>query len=240
MRHNRPDVTKHRIADLVRQLPNKLVRHDQIQPVLPRLTQNTRKAVRREVLKLIHVQGKVRPLVFRHVGATHRRRLELNHKDHTQKLRVQLPYPPLAQVYNQDLLVIHHVTNVESRLRLAQDIAHNLVVLERAKLTHKPPKHLALMVVARLPHFLRPEINHRRVFQVLELLLQVVRIRKHLRHLDESRTIRISHQGQCRIPVPVLIPRPNDARVPGVIQFVEHINRLLDDEILLCRIRKLK
>ena len=139
--------------------------------ILTSLGHDRGKAVGREILELINVQTKVHPVVFRDVAPAHSGRLELHHKDHAQQLGVQVTSSTLGQVYQQDFLVVHDLTQIEGTLVLTDDITHHLVAQEGTKLTDEPGRDLTRFVRAlRSWELLGPEVEHRLVGDVLEFL----------------------------------------------------------------------
>ena len=112
-------------------------------------------------MELIDVEAKVDALLFGDITAAHGGGLEFHNEDHPEQLGVEVPGSPLAQVYQQDFLIIHNIAQVEGALGLADDIAHHLVAQEGAEFTDKPGRDFAGFVGAlRRWELLSPEIHN--------------------------------------------------------------------------------
>ena len=231
------NVTKDRLAQFFLELCHKLVSQDQTQAILTRFTENRLEAIGGKVLELINIECEVLALVLGDIGPSHRSRLELHDEDNTKQLRVEITHLTFGEVNKQNLVVIHNLREVKATLGLANDVAHCIVADEWAKLRDHPTNQVTSFVGAlRGRELLRPKVEH----LPIELGVAELLIHQQLWHINKRTARRVSHQQQRTVTEDVLEAWPNDTGVAWVVQAIEHVNRLLHQEVLLVGVVELK
>ena len=175
------------------------------------------------------------------ISPSHRSCLKLHDKDNTKQLRVEIAHLTFGEVNKQDLIVIHNLREVEATLSLTNDVTHRIVANKRTKLGDHPANQVTSFVGAlRGWELLRPKVEHLPVRHVFELSITKLLIHQQLWHVDKRPACRISHQQQRTVTEDVLEAWPNDTGVAWVIQAIQHVDRLLHQEVLLVGVIELK
>ena len=179
--------------------------------------------------------------MFRDIGPSHRSRLELHDEDDTKQLRVEITHLTFGEVDEQNLVVIHNLGEVKSALGLANNIAHRIVADEWAKLRDHPANQITSFIRAlRGWELFSPKVEHLPIRHVFELSIAELLIHQQLWHINKRSTRRISHQQQRTVTEDVLEAWPNDTGVTWVVQAIQHVDRLLHQEVLLVGVIELK
>src|ERR1017187_31096 len=115
--------------------------------VLSCLRENRDEGIRRERLKLVHIEEEIPTLILRHVCPRHRRKLELRDEERTKEVRLVCAELPLGKIGDEDSSVIHHEAGINLALHLSDNVSdvgrHNeltdLVLNRRNRFLQKFP-----------------------------------------------------------------------------------------------------
>ena len=175
-------------------------------------------------MELVHVQAKVHTLFFWDIGTAHRGRLEFHHKNHTQQLTVKVAGAAFAQVHQQNLLVVHNVAQVKGRFSLANNITHHGVAQERPELTYEPGGDFSSVIgTLRSWILLGPELQHLLIFDVLNLLFQIIWVTEQFWNIYQCTAGWISHHGQSGIAEHIIVAWAHDSLIIWIVELAQHI-----------------
>ncbi len=238
---DRADVPEEGFADFVGELGHELVSDDEVEAVLAGLGENRLEGVGGEVLELVDVEAEILALFLWDILAAHGGLLEFHDEDHAEKVGVNVAEAALAEVDEEDFVVVHDLADVEAGFDLTEGVSHNGVAKEGAPLAGKPSGNLAgVGGLLRLGEFLGPIIVDGFVGDVFKLRLHEFGIGETLGDVDEGGTMRVRHKEERGVTEHVLATGAEEALVIGVEEGLEHANALLDDEILLVGVGELE
>ncbi len=114
----------------------------------------------------------------------------------------------LGEIHHEDLLLIHHLTEIEGALGLADNIAHRGIGDERSEFRREEWDHLLFLTIACLSIFMIPEGLHHDVLDLGGLVLHESFIHEEPWHIDERTTfLLIIHECQTSIAEVMLYTR---------------------------------
>ena len=76
-------------------------------------------------MELIYIETEVFALILWDILPTHRRLLEFHHKNHTEKVSIDVTQAPLRKVHEENLFVVHDFADIEARFNLTKSISHD-------------------------------------------------------------------------------------------------------------------
>ena len=191
---NRTDVTEEGFPDFVSKLSHKLVSDDEIQAIFAGLRENRFKAIGGEVLELIDVETEIFTLVLWNILATHSGLLEFHHKDHTEKISINVAESAFREVNEENLLVIHDFADVEAGFNLTKRISHDGIREEWAPFRGEPSDDFTGIIrLLRGREFLSPIVINRLIGDIFQFRFYEFRVGETLRNIDKSSTGWVGH-----------------------------------------------
>jgi hypothetical protein len=131
--------------------------------------------------------------------------LIFRHHDETEKLSVEISDTTLWEVHHKDFLLIHHLSEIESRFRLTDDISHRGIGDEWSKFCWEKWNHFLFFSITCLCIFMIPESFYHDVLNFGCFVLHEAFIDKESWNIDEcSAFVFIIHKGETTISEIVL------------------------------------
>src|SRR5258708_5152963 len=189
------NVSKNRILHIFLNLGHKLIGNNQVQSVLTCFRKNDGKIFSCVVLEFIDIQVEIFTLFHRDILTTHGSRQNLGHENQSQKLGILFSKFAFRKIDEQDLLLIHDLSEVKGALALSNDVAHHFVGNEFPELRYDVVQNFRFMEITGLGNLVRPVAPDHRVFDLRQKLLNILRICQTAHELDKG-TSRLCHDGQ--------------------------------------------
>lgn len=157
------DVAENGIAGRLVHLRQVLVGNREVQAILAGLGEDRRECFRGVVLEFIDVEIEVGAVGLCGVGPAHGGELDARDEEGAEQRRGVLADAALAEIHEQHLALVHDASQVQRRLRLADDISQHRARRKRPNLIEHRRQGFSLLLLVPTREFPLPEGTDDRV-----------------------------------------------------------------------------
>ena len=186
--YHRADVAKDCITDHFAHLGDVLVGDGEVEAVFACLREDGSEGIGGEVLKLIDVEIKWRPVFdIGNIAAAHGGQLDLGDDEGAEDTGIVFTDQAFAEVYDQDLAFVHHLADVEGTFRLTDDITDDRVGREGTDFVEDWRDGFSLEFVVPAGKLDVPEIEHHGISTVSQDFFAELLVGQHTGDVEHRR-----------------------------------------------------